>query len=103
MDLRDTLRSPQRAKAAAQPDISKTTHSTNQDAHIGSRASVNKTYAAQKNKDAGSTAPSLGEVADPSTPSIGSSFSDLDSMLFPAELKDISLLNLKLISRQTPA
>ena len=80
LELRDTLRSPQRAKAAVQPDISKTTHSTNQASDIGSRASIKKTYTTQKDKDAGSTAPSLGEVADPSTPSMGSSFSDLDSM-----------------------
>jgi len=81
-DLKDTLRSPQRATSAAQPDISKTTHSTNQAFDIASRASVNKTYATQKDKDAGSTASPLGETADPSTPSMGSSFSDLDSMLY---------------------
>ena len=82
VDLRDTLRSPQRAKAAAQPDNNKTTHSTNQASDIGRRASIKKPYTTQKGKDAGSTTPSLGETADPSTPSMGSSFSDLDSMLY---------------------
>lgn len=81
MELHDTLRSPHRARTA-QPAFSETAQTINREAHTSNAAEkgVAKAYATNNVRNTGSTTPSLGEVADPATPSMGSSFSDLDSM-----------------------
>jgi len=79
-DLRDTLRSPQRARTLTQPDISSTTQISNQASHTGIGVATNKADATMNVQDAGSTEPQLSPTADAATPSMGSSFSDLDSM-----------------------
>jgi len=86
IDLRDTLRSPHRARTAQQ-GFHEASQTTNQNAHTGNRAGTGKVYATKNTMDTGSTEPQLSPAANAATPSIGSSFSDLDSMSTPSRMR----------------